>query len=1000
MLDNEDKIKKESKIEISSNEIIQSEDTLKKESVISSTKELIAKLIKTSLNFSLTKLEIITKNQNDKLKSIIKNSKDFQKKISKLIIEVDENKKKKEKEREKAKAKARENFKNSKKFISTQTNFRKKETKLEFKTKKLNRNNNNNNNDNKSSSTFYTLNNSIIINEKPKNYHKIQNISNKAKQNDRNRFKTLPSTPTRKKEKSLKVERNNKEKEKNIRNSNILNYKVKKIITEDFPTQRKRNFSKSFSKNPLDNNSEKIDKKKILLKTKTKDFNFKKDIKGKLFKNLKKEFNKLGSTLNVIEEKVDKNSKIEINKKDDNRNNNDNTKKQKNISLDTKIKQHEETIKQQKEEISKLYEELRSYKKDTRKGIYIIRQDKTVNISKNKITINDERVILIKCEPLKYYDSYYYFINYDIEKLISKEIYVDDKKLEDNEYEIEDKNNLKIKYVNTFNDETRKIKVILEIPNEFLHYSTYEINLNKKDVLTKYIITADDDIQIDNVTNEYFKMEKGGNLVCFEGKTTNEIIVKSGHVIFSKKMTYQIYNYIPEYKAQEYDIINLKETNNKIQLNILAKYKKVVITNFGQEVEDLYKIKISNYPTQTYISNLNYPLLLDTKYEVELVELNGEKVEYSAEKSLITITNFGAYSNQFAELYFKYKYINEDNHNKFRQETIITTDIKNSYCKLIIQIPDDYVVLSTNDIFPKNPSNNNEYIFNGISKEDKIKEFVKLSTIKNGEWDIQKEITLEAKENIEKCKFEINRIFKGGNLEEQSYEIINENAELVEDLKENKFIFNYKNLNTNKVKIEWKIKAKNSTSNYIFDGNEKLLIKIPNEDKKFFKDLSDKILKEDKSNFPNYKKLGKWVYNYMTYNLSYVGRKMTAKEIYDKKIGVCEHFSLLYNTLLTSQGINVVKVSGYALENLEKDKNKEDKKTSPNILKDNLHAWSLALIDGVWVPLDATWNLFEKNIPLTHIFGNYGDCSNLTTYDSENNVKNETTKEIIKYIEK
>ena len=51
-------------------------------------------------------------------------------------------------------------------------------------------------------------------------------------------------------------------------------------------------------------------------------------------------------------------------------------------------------------------------------------------------------------------------------------------------------------------------------------------------------------------------------------------------------------------------------------------------------------------------------------------------------------------------------------------------------------------------------------------------------------------------------------MFKGGNLEIESYEIKKENAEFIEDLKENKFIFNYKNLNTNKIKIEFNVKAK------------------------------------------------------------------------------------------------------------------------------------------------------------------------------------------------
>ena len=126
---------------------------------------------------------------------------------------------------------------------------------------------------------------------------------------------------------------------------------------------------------------------------------------------------------------------------------------------------------------------------------------------------------------------------------------------------------------------------------------------------------------------------------------------------------------------------------------------------------------------------------------------------------------------------------------------------------------------------------------------------------------------------------------------------------------------------------------------------------------------------------------------------------MTARQIYDKKIGVCEHYSLLYNTLLTSQGIKVVKITGYALENnKEEDNNIDNIQSNPNTLDDRRHAWSLALIDGVWVPLDATWNLFEKNIPLSHIFHNYGDSINSTVSYNDNTVTTDITKETIKQI--
>ena len=69
-----------------------------------------------------------------------------------------------------------------------------------------------------------------------------------------------------------------------------------------------------------------------------------------------------------------------------------------------------------------------------------------------------------------------------------------------------------------------------------------------------------------------------------------------------------------------------------------------------------------------------------------------------------------------------------------------------------------------------------------------------------------------------------------------------------------------------------------------------------------------------------------------------------------------------------------------------------------NDLSDRRHAWSLAFIDGNWIPLDATWNLFEKNVPLTHIFQNYGDSTNNTTGYIGNNINSEITKEIIKQI--
>jgi hypothetical protein len=392
----------------------------------------------------------------------------------------------------------------------------------------------------------------------------------------------------------------------------------------------------------------------------------------------------------------------------------------------------------------------------------------------------------------------------------------------------------------------------------------------------------------------------------------------------------------------------------------------------------------------------------DTKFEINLVELNGKKVEYTKGESSITIKNFGAFNNQFGEIHVKYKYFTNEAKNIVRQESIITTNAKDTYCKLILKIPDKYVYLSNKDIFQKDPKNNNIYFFNGISDDEKLSELFKIS-LKKGAWDIQEEIVLEAKNNIAQCTFLTNRLFKGGNLKEKEFEIIQENGEFVDDEKENKYIFNYKDLRTNTTTIKFRLKAENSTSDYNFIDKKDLITKIPDEDKQFFIDLSNRILREDNTDFPIYKKLGRWVHNYLTYNLNQYGKTYTAKEIYNIKEGVCKHFTLLYNTLLVSQGIDAINISGYALDITENNVIKENEatkrlNTNPNTLDSSRHDWTLAKINGKWVPLDSTWNMFDKNLPISHIFQNYGDINLITRAPSENLVNDKITKEIIKYI--
>ena len=678
------------------------------ENPISSTKELIKNLLQNSLNNPLTKLESNNEKQKISFGLFHKKIKNFTNSIPNVIHKVEEiikasiQTEKKEYFKKIDKKSTEYNLKS--KFDKLKNNFKIKPKKLTKEEKIAN----------KTISNFKEVFKKSFFKEKDLHKFKFKRIATNTLINFNKNNKTVQNSPKKKIEKE-KIRGRNLIKSNNINNKSFVINKgdENKTIIKKEPKENKVNkkivSSKSFILKPV-TNVNKGEKKITLNKTNT--INNKKGIRGKLFKNIKKELNELEKINEITEkkeEKVDKTTKDSKDKdikeieKEEKKNPEETIKEQ-----ETKLQVQEEKISKLSEELKNCKEKLTLFEKDSRKGLFILSQNKTVTITTNSISIIDEIVLTVKAEPLQYADSYNYLMDYEVNKLKSKEIYVDNNKVDDSNFEIKNNYYIKIPFEKVFNDETRKIKVIQEFPNEFSNYASYEIRLRGPGVITRFLINGGEGIQIDDVTNKCFNINKGLNMACFEGKTTNEIIVNSTYLLYSKKHNYQIYEYIPEFKNKEDEIINKKETDNTIKINILARYKKVVITDYGQEIEDIYKVKLSNYPTKIFCSTIAYPLILDTKYEINSVELNGQKVEFSVVDYNINITNFGAFNNQFGELHYKYKYFSENNNETLRQESIITNNIKNTYCKLIFEIPNNYVVLGTNDIYQKSKTNDYE----------------------------------------------------------------------------------------------------------------------------------------------------------------------------------------------------------------------------------------------------------------------------------------------------
>ena len=246
-------------------------------------------------------------------------------------------------------------------------------------------------------------------------------------------------------------------------------------------------------------------------------------------------------------------------------------------------------------------------------------------------------------------------------------------------------------------------------------------------------------------------------------------------------------------------------------------------------------------------------------------------------------------------------------------------------------------------------------------------------------WESTIEITMKIKEKPENAMIIIPSMFTQGNTFNFIKNEIKTNVEEYEqddrdiyidlyDFPEDEVYFKW-DLIFSSCPIKWNIppfvKEKNTST------NETLL-------------LAKEILKNDTSSKPDFKKIGEWVKSYITYDLSYLGKRKSISEILSNKKGVCEHYTILYNALLNSIGIQALSLMGYIIKDLDKP-------------FESPHAWTLAKIDNQWMALDATWGIFTGAIPQNHLFEQFNGIG-ITTYNKGGNVTFEIKRDI-KFLE-
>ena len=402
--------------------------------------------------------------------------------------------------------------------------------------------------------------------------------------------------------------------------------------------------------------------------------------------------------------------------------------------------------------------------------------------------------------------------------------------------------------------------------------------------------------------------------------------------------------------------------------------KSIVLVKFLEDnkIEEHHQIifRAENLPSGKYYSSKNFIISLNEGQKLENIQTYCEKMEKSEDNTdnnfceatiskledfYIFLYKFKLFNYEHIVINYSYNITKSTPEILYRQESVMIPDYTKAFCNYTFIIPEGYSNLGLQDnILTK--SSENTFIYYDYCPSYAKTDIIRF-TPKKSSWKATIGIFSELQESFSNdVTITFPKYYQGGKITERYYRIFSLENEFYKksDITLNDLNYNVQLYAVNKQKIGIELYT-------AFTNNLENTFKLNIKDKYFDIDESaiDSTIKEkalrtvlDRDYYPgkpDYYKLGKFVHSYLTYNENHASKNFGPVEIYYLRAGASEHFTLLYNSLLNAINIKTVSIVGWAFK-------KDDTYGYNNTFN---HTWTGALIDGKWIELDATWDLFE-----------------------------------------
>lgn len=391
--------------------------------------------------------------------------------------------------------------------------------------------------------------------------------------------------------------------------------------------------------------------------------------------------------------------------------------------------------------------------------------------------------------------------------------------------------------------------------------------------------------------------------------------------------------------------------------------EKSYLNSEGKSAEILIKAAIKNLPKNYVMTSFGIDFGSENKISVKNVTCDGAQVKFDFVNGALKVEFAKQKINgdEFA-LYISYNEKYKDIHKYLRQEAILVPPFAaGADAKVVIEFP-WYLESATLNYNVKKVGNS--FVYQSKVPVSGVMELIKLTPSQSA-WSVLAKTKVRSNAALKDVTIEIANYFNHPRQKVENRSLLASVVPAKTTKENNRYLLKFDS-EKREILIENRANIFTGKSyGKVVGFNPGEYLRYNQEDRELLENILYKIRQSPKyAAFPLYAKIGNFVYDFIKYDRSYVGKRPSVRQILNNPIGVCTEYSRLFNELARVAGIPSMVLSGVACGEYNSCEG---------------HVWNMIYYNNQWLEVDPTWNLMSGIVSSSHVYFSNEDQSSVGT---------------------